>query len=48
MEIKIRYSSNQESIWFYALKVDYVSDLSIMTCDGALSDGPIRIALNFY
>lgn len=36
-----------ESIWFYTCKVDLESDLSATMYDGAVSNGPTRLALNF-
>lgn len=38
---KKRDSNNWESIWFYVWEVDYRSD-------GVVSDGLIRLVLNFY
>lgn len=47
-ETKKRDSSHLESIWFYVGKIDHGSDISTMTCDGAVSDGPKRLAFSIY
>lgn len=48
MKIKKINSSYWESIWFYAWEVDHGSDFSTTICDEAISNGPTRLALNFY
>lgn len=45
---KKRESSHWESILFYAWEIDHRSDISTILCDGAVSDGPLKLALNFY
>lgn len=47
-ETKKKDSSHWEPILFYAWKVNHGSDLSITTCDGAVSNGTTKFALNFY
>lgn len=48
METKKRHLNYWESVWLYAWKVDHESYQSIMTWDGAISDGSTKFALNFY